>query len=392
MARWRAPSGTTRESLYSDKAIVAFSSSTSPAGKAGILPDDEIVELNGLPITRQSEFKHAIGPLYEGDKIDLIVVRDDQKIPFSVELAGEIQPYQRPGIGITLRADEEETLTVERILENSPAAKSGLQVGDTIESWADDEIDDAGQLRSHLVAASIGQEIDVAVQREGNSKQLKMKLEAHSASPFPEKRIDSNHLARITEIKVADAANNCFALIPKTKGAASPALLVWISAPGKLDSKAIQDTWLAHCQRHNVAILIPESTNPKRWSRDDAHFIETAIENLARQSAFDPTRVVVGGRETGGTMASLIAFGRRDLFQGLVLIDAKPSTRITRLETSPVEPLMVFFGAGSVDFLLEKSIKGFEEANFPVHLEEQSVDMPVWIQTLLPWVETVNRL
>jgi len=379
--------------LYVDKAIVAFCSASSPAGDAGIQVDDEIVELNGLPITRQSELKHAVGPLYEGDKADLIVLRDGKKIPFTIELAGEIPPYQRPGIGITLLAGEDDALTVERVLDGSPAEKAELRPDDEIVSFENTELKDAADLRSKLATASIGSDVELAVKRDDKLVDLKIKIKALSAGFFEADKFADKHEARMSEIKVADAANRCFALTPETDEAAPPpALLVWISSPGKLEKKSIEDAWLDQCQRHNVAILFPESTDQKRWSPDDAHFIETAIENFAKQSPFDSTRVVVGGQKTGGTMASLIAFGRRDLFQGLVMIDANPSTRVTRLETSPVKPLLVLFGTGNVDPLLKKNIKRFKEANFPTQVEEQKLGLRSWIKMLLPWVETVNRL
>lgn len=379
--------------LYVDKAIVAFCAGTSPAGKAGIRAGDEIIEINGLSISRQSEMKHALGPLYEKDKVDLKVARDGKEIPFTFELAGELEPYQAPGIGITLRAGEDESLTVDRILEGSPAAESDLKPGDLIESFDNIEISDSKDLRSKLAGAVIGDTVEVAVSRDDDLKKVNLTIQSRSAEPFPAQKDGAEREGRIVEIKVADAANHCFAMIPELlDGESAPPLLVWISSPGKLEKESLEKTWLRHCQKHNVAILFPESTDEKTWSPDDASFIVSAIENLNKQSRFDSARVTIGGLKSGGTMASLIAFGRRDLFQGLAMIDAKPSTRISRMETSPVEPLLVFVGTSEVDQLLQSSIDELQEAHFPVHLEEQKGKLSFWIQTLLPWVKTVDRL
>ena len=379
--------------LYVDQAIVAFCPGTSPAGKAGVRTGDEIIEINGSAISRQSDLKHALGPLYENDKVDLLVARDGKKIPFTVELAGELDPYQSPGIGITLRAGDSKSPIVDRVLDESPAAKSGMAPGDLIKSFEDTEIADAQKLRTKLANAVIGDTIEVTVGRDGDLKKRELTIQARSAEPFPAAKIGPDRETRIIEIKVADAANSCFAMIPAPfDGEASPALLVWISSPGKLEKKALEKQWLGHCQKHNIAILFPESTDENRWSPDDASFILSAIENLNKQSRFDSGRVSIGGLKSGGTMASLIAFGRRDLFQGLVMIDAKTSTRISRMKTSPVEPLLVFIGAGAVDLALQNSIDQLQEAHFPVYLKEQKGELSFWIQKLLPWVETVDRL
>ena len=379
--------------LYVDKAIVAFCAGTSPAGKAGIRTGDEIVEINGLPITRQSELKHALGPLYASDKVNLKIDRDGKELPFTLELVGELEPYQTPGLGLALRVSkDDESLTVDRILEGSAADEAGLKPGDLIKSFESIEIGDAQELRSTLASARIGNTVEVVVERDGDVEKTKLTIQSRSARPFPAKKTNPDREARIFEIKVADAANNCFAIVPEQlDGESPPALLVWVSNPGKLEKKTLEKRWLSHCKKHNVAILFPESTDEKRWSPDDASFILSAIENLNKQSRFDSARVTIGGLKTGGTMASLIAFGRRDLFQGLAMIDAKTSTRISRMETSPVKPLLVFAGTSKVDLPLQSSIDQLEEAHFPVYLKEQKGELSSWIELLLPWVETVNR-
>lgn len=376
--------------LYVDKAIVAFCAGTSPAGKAGIRIGDEIVEINGLPIARQSELKHALGPLYENDKVNLKVVRAEEEMPFDVELAGELDPYQPPGIGIALRGD---SLIVDQVLEGSAAAKADLRTKDLIRSFGGMDIEDNRDLHTKLASARIGETLEVVVERDGELIKEKLAIQGRSAQPFSSQKNRVTREARIFEIKVADAANKCFAMVPSnTDEETSPALLVWISSPGKLDKKALEQRWLSQCKKHNVAILFPESTDEKRWSPDDASIIFNAIENLNKQSPFDSKRVTIGGVKAGGTMASLITFGRRDLFQGLAMIDAKPSTKISRMETSPVQPLLVFAGTSQVAPDLQNSLDELEAAHFPVFLKEQKGGLSVWIEMLLPWSETVNRL
>ena len=377
--------------LYVDKAIVAVCSGTSPAGKAGVQPDDEIVEINGQKITRQSELKHAIGPLYENDTVELVVLRGGKRIPFSVQLAGEIEPYDPPGIGVMLSDDPSKSLTVDAVLEDSPAALAGVEIGDQIKTLNQTQLDDPAELRLKLAASTIDDEVELSVQRKGKDKNLKLKLQRRSAGLFPVGKADQDREARVFEIKVADAANKCFAMVPESlDDELPPALLVWISNPGKLEKESLEKTWLQHCKQHNVAILFPESSDEKRWSPDDANFITSAIENLAKQSPYDSSRVTIGGIKTGGAMASLIAFGRRDLFQGLALIDSMASARIARMETSPVEPLLIFV-SGEQNAQSQESVKRFEEANFPVHWEPKEGGFSQRAGTLLGWSKTVNR-
>ena len=311
-------------------------------------------------------------------------------MPFDVELAGELDPYQPPGIGIALRGD---SLIVDQVLEGSAAAKADLRTKDLIRSFGGMDIEDNRDLHTKLASARIGETVEVVVERDGELIKEKLAIQGRSAQPFSSQKNRVTREARIFEIKVADAANKCFAMVPSnTDEETSPALLVWISSPGKLDKKALEQRWLSQCKKHNVAILFPESTDEKRWSPDDASIIFNAIENLNKQSPFDSKRVTIGGVKAGGTMASLITFGRRDLFQGLAMIDAKPSTKISRMETSPVQPLLVFAGTSQVAPDLQNSLDELEAAHFPVFLKEQKGGLSVWIEMLLPWSETVNRL
>ena len=381
--------------LYVDKAIVAFCHGTSPAGKAGILPEDEIVEIDGKKITRQSELKHAIGPLYEDDETKLIVAREGKRLAFTVRLAGEIKPYDPPGIGVTLSEDRERLIVV-GVLESSPAAEAGVKPGDQIEALGAiqfDASDDAvNKFRSKLAGLEVGSEIELTISRDDEPKRLKLELNRISADFFPSAAAPPKRDAEVFEIKVADAANKCFAVVPELLDKESPpALLVWIPSPGKLQQEDLEKAWLGHCQQHNVALLLPESSDEKRWSPDDADFIVKAIENLAKQSPFDSSQVTIGGAKTSGTMASLVAFGRRDLFQGLVMLDSKSSTRIARPETSPVEPLLILFGTDEADQSLKDDIKRFTDLNFPVHLEQREGGFGDWMKVVLPWVKTVNR-
>ena len=89
--------------VYADPAVVGFCGGSSPAWKAGVRADDEIVEINGRKITRQSEMKHALGALYENDEVDIVVKRDGKTIPMKVKLAGEIESYQPVAIGALLK-------------------------------------------------------------------------------------------------------------------------------------------------------------------------------------------------------------------------------------------------------------------------------------------------
>ena len=53
--------------MFADPAEIGACHGNSPASKAGLKKGDTIVEVDGTPIRRQSELKHALGSRYAGD-------------------------------------------------------------------------------------------------------------------------------------------------------------------------------------------------------------------------------------------------------------------------------------------------------------------------------------
>ena len=51
----------------------------SPAREAGIEAGDVIIEVNKVAMHSQAQLKHALGPLYAGDIVDLVLLRDGQR-------------------------------------------------------------------------------------------------------------------------------------------------------------------------------------------------------------------------------------------------------------------------------------------------------------------------
>ncbi len=383
--------------LFADPAVVAFCPGSSPAGKSGVRPDDQIVEINGKSISRQSEMKHALGPLYEGDVANVVVMREGQRLDFNIELTGEMEPFLPPGIGLTLGRRPASKLVVETVAENGAADIAGVKQGDRVVRFDGRAVGDFESFRLMIAAAVVNSSIKLTVERDGEPLDLALtiqKLEASFAAT-PVLETDQRPPAKLVEIKVADVSNPCFAIMPEQRpDDVAPALLVWIPEPGKLDKTELEKTWLEHCQKQNVVLLVPESTDAKRWSPDEIEFVVSAVDKLAKQLRFDPHRVVVGGMKTGGSMASLIAAGHRDLFRGLVLIDSGLSQRVGRFETSPVEPLMILLEANDLSIEpIKASIEILKRAHIPFHAQQYTGgNVADWINDVLNWVNNVDRL
>ena len=88
--------------IYSEPAVISACPAKSPAREAGLKVGDTIVEIDGVPIERQAQLKHALGEHYAGDTISVAVLRGDAKdrIEATLKLAKELDPYDHPFLGI----------------------------------------------------------------------------------------------------------------------------------------------------------------------------------------------------------------------------------------------------------------------------------------------------
>ncbi len=159
----------TSKDLYRDQPVVASTSPRSPARDAGILPGDKLMRVAGRAVETQAQLKHAIGPLYGGDEIDIVLLRDGDEQTISITLADRIEPYVHPFLGILPRRNLE-SLQVRYVYPGSPADKTGLRVGDWLLSLDGVELKTASAWRAAVAVLSPGRALRLPTNGVGNQE------------------------------------------------------------------------------------------------------------------------------------------------------------------------------------------------------------------------------
>ena len=375
-----------------DPAKISFCLPTSPAGKAGLKVGDTIVEAAGEKIVRQGQFKHVIGPLYEKEILKVKVERDDESLDFEIELAGEIDPYLEPELGILLSLSEE-LPTVDVILDDSPARESELETGDQITKVNESEVATAEDLRQATSQLVVGKECRLTVKRDDETVEVVLKPRrqlANLIAKTPTRAETEQREFEPIEIAVAEGSNKCVAIVPKKADDETdrpkPAVLVWVPSPGPWDQKVMFEKFESFCTSHDAIVLIPESVDPEKWLPDDASVIAKAIERLENRIPFDRNRIAIAGKGPGGEMAVLTAFSNRKTFKGVAVIDGELPTSVPNVQSLPSTRLHMLVLGGDDN---EEGIQFFRDKGFSI-FEDTGADRTPG--RLSGWLKTLDRL
>lgn len=195
----------------------------SPAAKAGLQAGDVIVALNGVTIADEMALRDAIAKTGVGKKVKVTFLRDGQKRNTSAKLAaapeesgvseegaGEVveveagsivdlaAPPARGGgmagvggtgapasdsgwLGVTL-AENDGKVTIEQVIDGSPAAAAGLQAGDVIVTFDGEEIGGVEALVEAVTGHKPGATVRMQVDRGGERRRIRAKLGTRDAA------------------------------------------------------------------------------------------------------------------------------------------------------------------------------------------------------------------
>ncbi len=81
-----------------------------------------------------------------------------------------------PAMAKALQLGDQSGVLVSDVVDDSPAAKAGLQDGDVIVAFAGKPLSDYDSLTAAVRAAKPGEKVDVTVLRDGKKKTIKVEL------------------------------------------------------------------------------------------------------------------------------------------------------------------------------------------------------------------------
>jgi serine protease Do len=382
---------------FTGEARIATCRQGSPAAKAGLRAGDLIVAADGRPVTRIAELRHVLAPRYAGDSVSLTVERGSgaavvkadsegsgqakSRVDVRVELVEALPPWRRPMLGIvpvrsSARDERPGPVRVAWIWPGSPAAKAGIVAGDLIEavtlpaadgdtsgSGGEEVVESAAALAGIVAGQEAGQTLGIVVTREAKRQTIPVESVAMAAdlpvelseqipvfvAPPVGDVVPAGDAATVERLEAAEVARPPLVVLPVAPPREPLGVIIFLDLPRGPVAEAQAAEWKAAAARHGVAVILPGSTDPQRWGREDIPGIKRAVATLAAKRAIDPARIAVAGRGAGGAFAWLVAESLGPAARGVALIEATLPRQAAVEPAEPGRSRWVLFGNAAND-------------------------------------------
>ncbi len=402
------------ERPYTVAVEVGTVAAESPLDKAGVKPGDVITAVGGKPVANFNRLQHALGPLYEGDRVSLTIRRGDVNRDTTVTLAALVSRQTDSSLGfLPDRTVKGPGVGVRAVEPDGPLDKAGLKVGDRIlrVGLVGGELADlTGRRELAEIIRRLRPETILSIERLRGKDTATVQVTVRAAS---DKRIDSLAAVELTGDPVTvpppglshrtnpTTGRKTWVYVPDTlrKGNA-PGLLIWLHPAGKggQDATAAVEMWKTVAAERGLVLVGPESANPDGWLASEADELLGDVRAVAAECGADPARVAVVGAGAGGRMAVHLAFTARDLIRGAASIGGELSTRPRELQ--PGQPLWFVLVAGDSPerrTATAEEAKALREMGYPVTVDEpkgvgeNTLDESI-IRKLAIWIDSLDRI
>lgn len=351
----------------------------SPAGKAGVKPGDILIEAGGSPIGLLAHLRHALGPVDAGQPLSFTVLRGGERVSLRANLVAEIPTYRRRYLGLRLETDDSEGLVIQYIEPNSPAANSPLEVGQRIVQCNGQTVT-ADEFRAQIAVA----ELDVALRLKVAQQEQEFDLtpiewpnKIPEAMPDVSLSIPENQTTKIVEVNLGDVASQAFAMIPPLAEQRNLGILIVYPEPGETNREKTQAHWEEFATKYGWIIAVINSSDPRRWSREDLELASRVLGRLEKSYDVDKARTVVAGLGVGGRLAILASNLLGDRASAVLTVDTELENMNVRRNNSPLQSIDFLF-VGEPERITKPASVCAELGFNSIALPASGIDLQKW--------------
>jgi serine protease Do len=378
---------------------IAGATPGSPAAKAGVRAKDQLVEVNGRPISMLAQLRHALGPTDAGSNIQFAVLRQGKRIEMQCTLAEDIPIYRQRYLGLRVK-ETSGRVEITRVEDASPAKTAGLKVGDVVQSIDNEPITSRRDLRRMIAVAELDKPLKFAVENGGAQRDVTITAVVWPKPlpldlPQPFAGVDDSMVCEVVDLTLGDFPNKAFAVVPPQATSRELGVLVLFPEPGEVDRTKIQQRFTEFSRDQGWIVAVIPSRNATEWTREEVELAGRSIGRLENAYKLDPMRLVIGGIGIGGRLAIGAAAMDRQRIVGALVIGTQVNNLGLKSENSPLQSLQFLF-VGKQDEL-QDPVNRIEANGFSANIIPMNELTPgkwemIPLEPITRWLEGLGRL
>jgi len=325
----------------------------SPAAKAGMKAGDRIVGAGKSresvrPVAMHSELKHIMGTVDAEQSMVFEIEREGTKSQFEFALVKELPIYREPYLGTIIDPTSPSSEPrVVAVVPNSPAAKAGIEVGETIVSLEELPFDEKNPLGSRLAFLDYREPVRFQLRKGTEAvRTVSVALETQPDKDFewtslkvdsPQNPAEVQGARGTIQLPLGDVKNKAFAIVPSSYVNEIPhGLLIVFAEAGVQDQKIWTDAWEVFARENRWIVVVAQSSDEKAWSFEEVEIATRLRSYMSTTYKIDRRRICVGGISSGMLPAYISATQGTEVYRGVWLCNLKISPRV---RVPPAEPL-----------------------------------------------------
>ncbi len=312
----------------------------SPALQAGLKEGDTLLEMDGQKVVRQAQVMHVLGNKYAGDKVSVVVKRDEETVRGDMTLIDKLEAYESAYLGILpVRDPISQAATpgvgVRHAFPDSPAATAGLDRGYRILKFGDTDLTSSTQLLDLVSRKRPKDKVTLTVNSGVEQRTVEVTLGSipeklptdFTSSPIVPKDNgmappEAPKVGRISD-KMPAHEHDYWAYVPEDYNPDFRyGLMVFLHPGGDNMEGTMLKHWTRVSDERGLILLGPKSKELGGWNPNEADFVKDLTEEFQKRYSIDKARTLVQGYDAGGIFALHLAFKHRALFHGVVAVAA----------------------------------------------------------------------
>lgn len=312
----------------------------SPAAAAGLRKGDRIIEANGMSLPRFGIFDAIARSSYAGENLNLVVVRDQERIVVDLVLAARLQRPQPGYLGLITADDVGEPGTAEYGIQaltvsDSPAASAGLPESVLLTKWDDQPLKSVDDLRRLLSALTVNASVSLSFRLSADEAEEKAIAVTASERPQRLSPVSESVVKAVAdggdelswsrqEETLGEDAGKVWLFAPETSLETQSGLVVLLSEAGS-PQQGVLAKWRDVCRQQNLILMVPSNAEGTALSREDASLVPAAIAKVISGRSIDARRTVLVANDAQAVLCSeLLLDPRLRQLRAAAFVDCRP--------------------------------------------------------------------